>query len=648
MDNMDMIHFIFITWTLFMYNLSFTSSGTANLAKDAIETNFTMEVIKHGIIARLDRIRIVNNFKTDSLQRQRFTINSLISFTKSLYTVVEVNNFLNLDFDNKSELVWFPNGITDPQLQSLVNSSSHFSLKIKYFLLSLSEPERDTVIYNLVKRFDSQFFYYNTVERWDPNSSTLILKEVYRMREGPDGLKTNDLASFSSIHGFRLVDTRKSIWSRRNTLNGTIFEAVFDKQKVGVVKVSNRTYKNKIIYHPHGMIYDIMKILAKRLNFTVNYIPAKENSSWSDIVRLVGNGEYVFTNNIITLNLHRSNIVDLSIQLIESSLRLFYPRSVSEIKWTAYFKSFQFDAWVFLGFHFLGTGVAMYVITRIYTLATKRSIKTKRLSNKYVKQTKSYLPTMSWVKLLKKSINFSCRSIIGKRHREEPEKFPIRIIFLSATFAGFVIITAYRSMLAASIAIEIDHPPVHSLEDVYRLSKKLIVWKGTEIERSFTQAKPGTIENKINKAGLLVPIELNDVTFLKDFILGYFPNTILLTYKKLAMKMNPNNDREKPYPCKFRDAGEDYGKVRAGTVFPKDWQYTKLFNYNFLRLQEEGILEIIRNKYVPTKVKKCGNHGRNMSQSNLFETLSAFVFLAMAQGLAFFVFIVEWLSRRDC
>ena len=169
----------------------------------------------------------------------------------------------------------------------------------------------------------------------------------------------------------------------------------------------------------------------------------------------------------------------------------------------------------------------------------------------------------------------------------------------------------------------------------------------SEIEKSFNQAKSRTIENKINKAGLLVSVELNDVSFLKDFLLGYIPNTILLTYKKLAMKMNPNNDREKPYPCKVRDAGQDYGKVRAGTVFPKDWPYTKLFNYNFLRLQEEGILEIIRNKYVPTKVKKCGNHGRNMSQSNLFETMSAFVFLALAQGLASLVFIVEWLSRRD-
>ena len=267
---MDITNFILITWTSILYNLSFTSSGTVNLAKNAIETNFTMEVIKHGIIARLDRIRIVDNSKTKSLQRQRLTINNLISFTKSLYTVVEVNNFLNVDFDNKSELVWFPHGITDPQLKSLVNSSPHVSLKNKYFLFSLSETERDTVIYNLVKRFDSQFFYYNSVEKWDPSSSSLILREVFRIREGPNGLETNDLASFCSIHGFRLADTRKSMWSRRNNLNGTLFEALFDKEKVGVVKVTNRTYKNKVIYHPHGMIYDMMKVLAKRLNYTVN------------------------------------------------------------------------------------------------------------------------------------------------------------------------------------------------------------------------------------------------------------------------------------------------------------------------------------------------------------------------------------------
>ena len=635
---------------LFICNIKTTTSGKNGVDEKKIEINFIMDIVKQGILGKFDRISIVYSFKTDTMIHQHLAILDFRLIAKSMHTSSFINNLSVLEHNNRTELVWFPLGITHIHMSSLQTLMSKHVLNNKYFLFALNEIEKDEVIYNLPKRFDDKLFYYENIENWDINSSSLALREVYRVGEGMDGLKINVLAKFTSIRKLKLIDTMKSMWHRRNNLNGKVFKALFDRHKMGVVKVTNHTYNNRIIYHPHGMIYDIMEILSNRLNFTVIYSPAKKNCSWSHIVKSVSNGQYDFTNNIMQLTFHRSKIVDLSFEIIESSLRLYYPRKVNEIKWLVYLKSFQPDAWVFVVFHFIGTGLSLYVMTRLLTFLTQKRIKTKYLSNKYCKEykNKKEQPTVSRLKLLKKSINFSLRSIVGKRHKDEPESIPIQIIFLSATFAGFVLITAYRSMLAASIAIEVHYPPVHSLEDVYRLSKHLIIWKGTEMERVFTQARQGSIEYKIKNAGLLRPEKLSDAGLMKDFIQGYIPNTILLTYKKHAMKMNPFQDQEKPYPCKIKDVGKDYGKISAGTIYPKNWPYTKLFNHNLLKLQEEGILDIIRNKYIPRKVQKCGNHGRNLSQSNIYETLSAFIFLAIAQGFTFVVFLLEWLYKRQC
>ena len=118
---------------LLAYNLSFTRSGKISHDKNAIDINFTMELIKHGVIARLDRIRIVQSLQISQMQNQRFAIKNLKLLTQDFYTVVEVSSFIKLDIDNCTELIWFPYGVTDLQLESLRNSTFDVSLEINIF-----------------------------------------------------------------------------------------------------------------------------------------------------------------------------------------------------------------------------------------------------------------------------------------------------------------------------------------------------------------------------------------------------------------------------------------------------------------------------------------------------------------------------------
>ena len=64
-------------------------------------------------------------------------------------------------------------------------------------------------------------------------------------------------------------------------------------------------------------------------------------------------------------------------------------------------------------------------------------------------------------------------------------------------------------------------------------------------------------------------------------------------------------------------------------------------------LQEEGILDQISRNYLKKTKRPCGNHGTNISHSDMLETISAFVLLGVCHGIALVILTIEWLSRRE-
>ena len=95
---------------------------------------------------------------------------------------------------------------------------------------------------------------------------------------------------------------------------------------------------------------------------------------------------------------------------------------------------------------------------------------------------------------------------IGRRFRREPTSSSIRIAFVSISFGGFVIISLYRAMLGASLAVRIHHPPFRSVEELLRISTPVMIENGTSIYRYFAEADPDSLprilfEEKIRRNG---------------------------------------------------------------------------------------------------------------------------------------------------
>ena len=74
--------------------------------------------------------------------------------------------------------------------------------------------------------------------------------------------------------------------------------------------------------------------------------------------------------------------------------------------------------------------------------------------------------------IIKKSLFQTISLQLGKRFPFEPSSNSLRIIFLTISLLGFYMISIYRAMLGASLAVRIFKEPVSELEELL-LSDKL-------------------------------------------------------------------------------------------------------------------------------------------------------------------------------
>ena len=80
---------------------------------------------------------------------------------------------------------------------------------------------------------------------------------------------------------------------------------------------------------------------------------------------------------------------------------------------------------------------------------------------------------------------------LGKRFPFEPNSISLRIIFLTISLLGFYIISIYRAMLGASLAVRIFKEPVSELEELLLRDKiqLIIVGKASQFDQRVSYTK---------------------------------------------------------------------------------------------------------------------------------------------------------------
>ena len=201
---------------------------------------------------------------------------------------------------------------------------------------------------------------------------------------------------------------------------------------------------------------------------------------------------------------------------------------------------------------------------------------------------------------------------------------------------GFVVLSIYRAMLGASLAIKLSHKPFDTIEEVAMSNKILIIRNNTLIHGMVTADSKTDVLTNLNNGNLL-PKNQDSATSMKNILNGTYSNALLLA-DNMAIESMPE------FPCQINKLDLVAATQWIGLVYPRNWTYAKLFDWHLKKLKNSGLFYRIIAQHHKGH-KGCPNEQR-IGATNFMQTFSSFVFLLI--GFIIKVFIVTLSQYYFC
>ena len=348
-----------------------------------------------------------------------------------------------------------------------------------------------------------------------------------------------------------------------------------------------------------GLYYDIWQVLQSRLNFTTSVTKSSVPSGiWSSMTNSVKQKEYdlVLTGNSQTWS--RSKFVDFSFAITPSTLRMFYLRDSESLNLSLYVNSFHSSSWIAV----TTSLICLFVLVSSVIVLSNHFGITDESYNFGVKTLGAFLYL----------------SHIGRRFPKEPQDISLRTAFVTISLSGFMIITLYRSMISASLAIKIYKPPINTIEEILHTPYNLMIANGSSVHDMFRNAAEDSAYKNIVNSGKLVPTK-TDPFALQTIIEGWVNQSkvscksslkvhfITESSSDLVLGVYQSIRTRSDYPCLITSVPIDYRKIGNGYIFQKDWPYKDLINFHLLKMYEEGIINSLSKKWIRDKSESsCG------------------------------------------
>ena len=527
----------------------------------------------------------------------------------------------------QKELIWYPFDIENYDTDCRFLDSSRYDRLYKKHFLFLDE-NRHKSFGSCKIRFDSNLVIYRKKLN---DKTTVEFEEIYKIDENDSRLEKNTLGEITYLRNkMRLSLLNSSIWNRRKSLNGKVFNAVsLNGSQITMTVQKSRDTKGNIVIHHSGYHADIIKHLMQALNFSLN--TTVSDRSYNDIVTEVGLGRYEIGLNEFSHTLSRNDYVDFSLELLAPNVGLFYVKEHHTLYMNTFLDPFASHTWILIVTYIMVFISGFILVAMMIGENTRVSTFNKTIES------------------LQTGLNLVLRSLISKRQGHEPQKCSFKISFLVVVLAGFLIFSMYRGVLVAFLATEEDNPPLFNLKELINSDYSLAVRKGTSLEKLFLDAATDSDEYQVYKRGKIVFFRGSGNIFA-NLMAKKDPKAVktVLIYWYDGIKKNNN------YPCKLALIKGSKRKFASECmVFKKKWQWTEFFNYHLLRMKESGLIEILYNRNMeklsiscPNEysikriVKKPGAVGTN-------KTFSLYVALVAGFGASLLLLLAENLSARQ-
>ena len=494
----------------------------------------------------------------------------------------------NSDNPSQNELTWFPFDAEKYDIEQLcLRSMNENTPPEKHFLLFTGARQNvsSSFLSSCRIRFDSNVVvYYNTIDT--KNVHRINFDEIYKIKAHNERLERNSLGIVDiNSQNMDLRGLKRFIWKRRNNLFGTNFNAITEifPPFITDVEKSRDNDRNMVVY-PKGYYADIMKNLVDTLNFTLTTVRSEKYFNHTYMVKSIEEGKYDIGYLMFSFIRGRRDDVDFSYGINDVSFSFFYAKDHKDLNTEAFTKSFKTEAWYSL---------IIYSIVLIIGF-----ICTEPLTGPHTE----HLTIMEVLHSLEKAINFVLRSMIGKRLGSEPTWYSTKIAFFVLVLMGFLLITLYKAILVAFVAIEIENAPVNSLEELRKSNYILAVRKDTSMDKVFLDAAYGSDEYKLQQENKIFRFNSSYLGILDQMTSGENQAVkLLLFYSFLPVQFSEY------YPCKVTHIPNfrKYAKNNAGMIYAKNWPYTSLFNYHLLIMKEKGSLDRLFGPYLKGTQKSC-------------------------------------------
>ena len=531
----------------------------------------------------------------------QFEMQDVIQLTKTMKGILGNNayftattNITNHNDGRQSpgELFWFLFEMEnyDDIDCNILEASRKFTTKQRYILFFVGNRDHVDFYFLYCKiRFDSNvvvYYKHNATK----SLSFIIFEEIYKIRDHQNQLEKNVLGKINlNTKKMNLSGLKTYIWKRRSNLQGIKFNSITEISPpyVNQLDQSLDLYEN-VIVQPRGYFGDIMNHLTGKLNFTINTTLSEKPYNYTYIIESVANGKYDVGYTMFVFNRFRRELVDFSYGITPISFALFYVKTPEELHLNVFLKSFRIEAW---------NSLIIYVVLLIVGFLSITLIMEHFLDKPQDSEHSMFKEALL---ILQMASNFALRSVIGKRLGSEPDWCSTKIAFSIIVLAGFFVISVYRAMLVAFVAVEIDTPPIESLNELRRSIYLLAVQRDTYMDSIFLNATPGSAEDKLQQANKTIRFGDNITAFVDKMVSNEPPNAILFCIDKLA-------EFSKHYPCTLSiiKSYQQNSKQSSGMVYKKDWPFTNLFNYHLLIMKESGIIDKFFRPYLKVSKHSC-------------------------------------------
>ena len=200
-----------------------------------------------------------------------------------------------------------------------------------------------------------------------------------------------------------------------------------------------------------GLVRSLVDELQLRIGFQYNFIPSPDgnygspidNNSWNGIIGEVFHGRAHLGVADLTINAHRSEIVDFTVPFMQTELAVVYKKPTVKFGVTAFVMPFTKYVWLTILFCLLLSAAALYFFGMFNSQNT-------RLNS------------------IGACLYFTFACLFGQGPESYPKSFASRITAVSWWFFSIAMLTLYSASLTAMMTVNRGILPLKSIEDLLK------------------------------------------------------------------------------------------------------------------------------------------------------------------------------------